>query len=128
MNISPSVLLVDDNPTFLRIAVRFLSGQPGLTVVGTAGGGMEALEKAAQLHPDVVLLDMVMPDLPGLAVIPRLRENSSTMIIIALTLLDNEAYRQAALAAGANGFVAKSQMNVELIPTIMEHFQPVLEQ
>ena len=113
-----TVLLVDDNPTFLRIASRFLERQNEVVVAGTAGGGEEALLQARALRPQVILLDLAMPDLPGLDAIPRLRVILPEAHIIALTLLDSEGYRQAALAAGAEDFVSKTVMNTDLLPAI----------
>lgn len=113
-----SVLLVDDNPTFLRITSRFLKKHDDVDLVGTAGGGVEALSQAQELRPQVILLDLAMPDLPGLEVIPRLREVVPEMRIIALTMLDTEEYRKAALAAGADEFVPKADLNKDLLPAI----------
>jgi len=113
-----SVLLVDDNPTFLRIAARFLQSQEGVVVVGTASGGKESLVKAKELQPQVILLDLAMPDLPGLEAIPRLRDMLPEAGIIALTLLDTKGYRQAALAAGADDFIPKVALNTDLLPAI----------
>jgi DNA-binding NarL/FixJ family response regulator len=113
-----SLLLVDDNPTFLEMATRFLQGHEDLAVVGTARGGEEALKQARDLHPDVVLLDLAMPKLNGLGVIPHLRSTLPDMGIIVLTLLDASAYRQAALDAGADDFVSKTALVADLLPAI----------
>ena len=112
------VLLVNDNPTFLRIATRYLEEHEGIAVVASLSGGTEALASVEELRPDVALIDLVMPDLPGLEVIPRLRAARPELGIIALTLLDADAYRRAALAAGADEFVPKSVLITELIPAI----------
>ncbi|MFH1007914.1 MAG: response regulator transcription factor [Candidatus Latescibacterota bacterium] len=115
-----SVLLVDDNSTFLRLATRFLDayGHNEVVVIGEARGGREALVRIEELKPQVVLLDLSMPDLPGLKVIPRLRAMVTEVGIIALTVMDNEFYRKAALAAGADEFVPKATISAELLPAI----------
>lgn len=113
-----SVLLVDDNPTFLRIVERFLQSQEGLRVVGTASSSQGALEQAQALAPQVVLLDLAMPGTNGLETIPQLRLALPDTRIIILTLLDVQGYRSAALSAGADGFVSKSALNLDLVPTI----------
>jgi len=113
-----SVLLVDDNPTFLRIATHFLQSQEDVVVVGTASGGEEAVAMARDLRPQVILLDLAMPGLPGLQAIPRLRDTLPEVGIIALTLLDTKGYRQAALLVGADDFVPKVAMNSALLPAI----------
>jgi DNA-binding NarL/FixJ family response regulator len=113
-----SILLVDDNPSFLRIATRFLQEHDDVVVVGTAGGGEEALALAEDQQPDIVLIDLAMPGLSGLATIPLLRIVLPEVGIIALTVLDTNGYRQAALAAGANDFVPKANLDTDLLPAI----------
>jgi DNA-binding NarL/FixJ family response regulator len=115
-----SVLLVDDNPIFLHCAKRFLQRRRDVVVVGTISGGKWAVDLAQNLKPDVALIDLSMPDLPGLELIPRLRAALPEMGIIALTLFDTDDYRAAALAAGADGFVSKNTMNTDLIPAIQK--------
>jgi DNA-binding NarL/FixJ family response regulator len=115
-----SVLLVDDNPIFLHCAKRFLQKRRDVVVIGTVSGGKWAVDLAQNLKPDVALIDLSMPDLPGLELIPRLRAALPKMGIIALTLFDTDDYRAAALAAGADGFVSKNTMNTDLIPAIQK--------
>ena len=114
-----SVLLVDDNPSFLHIATRFLEQHDDVAVVGAAGGGEEALALAQDLEPDIVLVDLAMPGLSGLATIPLLRVILPKVGIIALTVLDISSYRQAALAAGVNDFVSKASLSTDLLPAIL---------
>ena len=115
-----SLLLVDDNPGFLRILASFLerSGQGEIVILGAARGGKEALTKAQALRPQVILIDLAMPDLHGLDAIPQLRGMLPDVGIIALTLLDSGSYRQAALTAGANDFVSKARLDTDLLPAI----------
>jgi len=113
-----SVLLVDDNPAFLRIVTRFLQEHDDIVIVGAADGGEEALALARDLQPDIVVIDLAMPGLSGLETIPRLRAVLPEVGIIALTVLDINSYWQAALAAGANDFVPKARLNTELLPAI----------
>jgi DNA-binding NarL/FixJ family response regulator len=113
-----SILLVDDNPAFLRIATRFLQEHDDVVVVGTAGGGEEALTLAQDQQPDIVLMDLAMPGLSGLATIPLLRVMLPEVGIIALTVLDTNGYRQAALAAGADDFVPKASLDTDLLSAI----------
>ena len=115
-----SVLLVDDNPSFLHILTRFLHeyNQGEVVVVGTADGGEQALVQARELRPDIVLIDLAMPDLPGLEAIPRLRQALPEMGIIAVTMLGPTGYREAALAAGADEFVSKTTLSIDLPPAL----------
>jgi len=112
------VLLVHNHEAFLRVATEFLQRHHELVVVGTARGSEEALAKAQELRPEVVLIDLRMPGPNGMATIPRLRVMLPETGIIALTLLDPNAYRQTALAAGADDFVAKANLSTDLLPAI----------
>lgn len=113
-----ALLLVDDHPTFVRIAKDFLSKHDDVVVIGTAEEGAQGIALAKELHPDIVLLDMALPDMSGLEVIPRLREALADMGIIALTGLAMEGYRKMALRLGADEVVPKADMNTDLLPAI----------
>ena len=115
---SQSLLLVDDNSFFLRIAARFLDGFPEIKLLDSASSASEALVKAEALQPDVILLDLNMPGGSGLDLLPRLRTLAPHVRIVVLTLWDSDAYRQAALAAGADDFVPKALINSNLVPAI----------
>jgi DNA-binding NarL/FixJ family response regulator len=112
------ILVVDDNATFLEIVLEYLRRQDQLAVVGATQRGQEALALAQQVRPQVVLLDLRMPDLPGLEAIPHLRASLPGLGIIILTQHSLEAYRQAALAAGADEFVSKRRLIPDLLPAI----------
>ena len=118
MTKTTSVLIIDDNATFLRIAARFLRDHRDINVVGTASGGVEGLKLAKKLKPQVILLDLAMPDLPGLDAIPLLKEVLPEVKLIALTMLDTNGYRTAAKTAGADAFVAKAAMGTNLLNAI----------
>jgi DNA-binding NarL/FixJ family response regulator len=114
-----SVLLVDDNPGFLRIAAAFLSRRypTQISVVGTASTGAEAVQRAAELRPDAVLLDVGLGPENGLDLIPRLRGVPGPVVVV-LTVHDSPSYAAAAMAAGADGYVAKARMASELWPAL----------
>jgi CheY-like chemotaxis protein len=112
------VLLVDDNEAFRRVATDFLKGQHELIVVGVTCGGEEALTQAQDLQPQVILTGLDMPGLTGLETISRLRNTLPGVGIIALTLLEGNAYRQAAMAAGADDLVRKAELVTDLLPAI----------
>ncbi len=119
MNLKPiSILLVDDNESFLRAEGRFLRQKLDVSIVGQANDGGEALNMVKELEPRVVLLDIAMPDATGIDLIPELREADPSVGIIALTVMDTESYREAALAAGADAFLSKSALFTDLLPTI----------
>jgi len=116
-----SILLVDDNPGFLRILANFLEkSSPGeIVIAGTALGGREGLTKAQALQPHLIVIDLAMPDLHGLAAIPQLRNMLPDTGIIALSLLDAGSYRDEALALGANEFISKAKLDTNLLPAIL---------
>lgn len=114
------IMLVDDNPTFLRVATAFLQRHDDLLVVGAVEGGEEALAQLLDIQPHVVLLDLAMPGLSGMETIPRLRAAMPHLGIVVLTMLDDSAYRQAVLAAGADGYVRKASMYTDLLPAIRQ--------
>ncbi len=115
-----SLLLVDDNLTFLRILRRFLETQDraAVRVVGTAGGGAEALVMAVVQRPELIVTDLAMPDLHGLELLPLLRRLLPETGLIALTLMRPESYEATTFAAGADAFVAKTTLESELLPAI----------
>ncbi|RLC74496.1 MAG: hypothetical protein DRJ03_30390, partial [Chloroflexi bacterium] len=115
-----SVMLVDDNPTFLRVTTQFLEAHEGIAVIGTADGGEQALEKAQALQPQIILIDLAMPNLPGLKAIPRLRKMLPQVGIIALTVMNTKSFQDAALKAGADTFIPKSHMRTKLLPAIRQ--------
>jgi DNA-binding NarL/FixJ family response regulator len=112
-------LMVDDSPEFIEAASRFLSIDPNIEVVAKIHHGAEVIEKVNELNPDIVLLDLAMPDLHGLEVLKHIKQQcASAPLVIILTLYDNPEYRAQAITLGASGFIYKSDFGVELLPTI----------
>jgi len=112
-------LMVDDSPEFLEAATRFLYIDPSIEVVGHVKCGLDVLRAIEELQPDVVLLDLAMPDVHGLEVMRQIkRQVASPPRIIVLTLYDNPEYRAQANALDADGFIHKSDFGVELLPAI----------
>ena len=104
-----TVLVVDDSPVFRRGMARAVQSHAGLELVGEADGGEAALGAISRLAPDVVLMDLRMPDLDGVAVLERLRQTEpkpACRVLIVSASLDEEVERAAALA-GAAGCVGK---------------------
>lgn len=101
------VFLVDDNEAFLRSATQDLESDGRLEVVGMSRSGVEALAMLEDLPTDVVLVDLSMPDMDGLALTRRLKERKDAPKVVIVTLYDEGAYRRAAADAGADAFIAK---------------------
>lgn len=116
------ILLVDDSPEFLESAAGYLAAQPDLRVIGRALSGQAALEQAAARRPDLVLMDIAMPGMNGLEAARQIKTWPAPPRIIILTLHDNPEYRSAASAVRADGFVAKSDFGVQLLPVIRALF------
>ncbi|MFQ5610650.1 MAG: response regulator transcription factor [Anaerolineae bacterium] len=112
------VLVVDDHPGFRRSVVHLLTSVDQFAVVGEAANSAEALTLACALRPRIVILDIRMPGLNGLTIIDQLKANVSGVIVVVLTLWDTPHYREAAQNSGADAFVVKENMFVELLPKI----------
>ncbi len=112
------LLLVDDD-ALIRAGLRLLlQTEPGLEVVGEAADGEVALAQAAALDPDVVLMDLQMPRLDGIAATKRLVESGSPARVLVLTTFELDEYVFRALRAGASGFVLKRIPPEELVAAI----------
>lgn len=112
------ILLVDDFVQW-RLAVRsILEAVPGFRIIGEASNGLEAIEKAATLRPDIVLLDIGMPILNGIEAARRIRRVSPNSKMIFLTQEQDSDVRAAALAVGANAYLLKSTAGGDLRPAI----------
>jgi len=113
------VLLADDHK-IVRQATRLYLESAGLTVVGEAGDGAEAIELARSLRPDVIILDIHMPILTGIEAARRIRHDDPEVRILALTAYNEPAYVHALLDAGADGFILKTAELAELLRAIHE--------
>ncbi len=112
------ILLADDN-AILRSGLRFmLSSQEDMERVGEASTGTETLKQSETLQPDLILLDLSMPSLGGLEVLPILRRLTPASKILVLTMHDDKHYMNQALQNGASGYVLKKAADSELITAI----------
>src|SRR5947207_5488736 len=102
------ILLVDDHP-LTRSALSALLQQHGFDVAGEAADGEAAIAKAAELRPDLILLDLSMPGLDGLSALPRLREAAPDCEVVVLTASGTEENLLGAIRAGAAGYLLKSE-------------------
>jgi len=113
------VLLVDDQALFREALATLLGVRTDIAVVGEAGNGDEALRAAAELRPDVVLMDLRMPVLDGIAATRRLRVEQPGVRVIALTTFDEDDEVFAALRAGAVGYLLKDVSSARLVEAIL---------
>lgn len=112
-------ILIADDHVVLRAGLRMLlDAQPDIKVIGEAGSGSEVLKLATELKPDLLLLDLTMPSLGGLEVLPLLRKAVPETRILILTMHDDESYLRQALREGAAGYVLKKAADSELVAAI----------
>ncbi|MEM5327999.1 response regulator [Paraburkholderia sp. JHI2823] len=109
-----TVLLIDDHALFRRGVSQFIQMNPDFHVVGEAASGREGVVLALDLKPDVILIDLNMPEMNGVETIALLRENGVDPRYIVLTVSDNERDAVAALRAGAHGYLLKDMEPEEL--------------
>jgi two-component system response regulator NreC len=114
------VLIVDDHAV-VRTGLRLLlAREPDIEPVGEAGTGHEAVFQARALKPDVLLLDVVMPDQTGLEVIPTIVREHPDAKVLVLSMQDDPRYVREAFAAGATGYVLKEAADTEVVSAIRE--------
>lgn len=114
------VLIADDH-TVVRKGIRaLLETEPGITVVGEAADGEDAIHKALALKPDVILMDLVMPKLDGVQAIKELREKLPEIKVLVLTSFAEDRRIVAAIEAGALGYLLKDSSPEDLVRAIRE--------
>lgn len=112
------VLLADDH-TILRAGLRMmLNAQPDIEVVGEASDGRQALAEALRLQPDVVLMDITMPEMNGIEATRQIKRALESTRVLILTMHENEEYLFQVLRAGASGYILKEAADTELISAI----------
>lgn len=114
------VLVVDDHAILREGICSLLERYDDIAVVGEAGNGAEALALVEALHPDIVLMDLAMPEMDGLETTRRLRQHHPEIKVLILTQHDNQEYIAPALQAGAVGYVLKRSGGREVIAAIRQ--------
>jgi two-component system response regulator NreC len=118
--LSIRVLIVDDHAV-VRAGLRLrLDAEEDIEAVGEAGSGREAIFEARSLKPDVILLDLVMPDQSGLEVLPTLLQEGPESKVLILSMQDDPEYVRQAFSSGASGYVLKEAADTEVVAAIRE--------
>ena len=112
------ILVVDDHPVVRQGVAGLVDGQPDMSIVGQASNGREAIQQFRTHHPDLVLMDMQMPEMNGLEALMAIRDEAPDARIIVLTTYAGDAQVLRAIKAGARGYLLKSALHRELLETI----------
>ncbi|UCB56362.1 MAG: response regulator [Thiotrichales bacterium] len=113
------VLIIDDHALF-RVGLQGLLEQRGIEVADAVASGIEGIQRAEELKPDIVLLDLRMPDMGGLEVLQKLRENASSIPVVMLTTSNEEADLIKSLRSGAQGYLLKDMEPDELVSALRD--------
>jgi DNA-binding NarL/FixJ family response regulator len=121
MNEEPTairILVVDDHPVVRAGVAGLVGDQPDMKIVGQASNGREAIQQFRDHHPDIVLMDLQMPDMNGLDAMIAIRDEAPEARVIVLTTYVGDTQVQRAIKAGARGYLLKSALHKELLETI----------
>jgi DNA-binding NarL/FixJ family response regulator len=114
------VLVVDDHPAFRKALSSALDLVPDIEVAGEAGGGVDACSEAEQLDPDIIIMDLSMPDLSGIEAMRRIHERRPHLPVVILTAHADDGVEREALEAGASGFLPKGTGLRDLVIVLYE--------
>ena len=114
-----TVLIVDDHPTFRRTA-RALLEEEGFDVVGEAADGASAIEATTSLRPDVVLLDVYLPDIDGFDVVAQLTRNGRPPVIVLTSSHDARDFGRLVEGSGVRGFIPKAELSGAALAALLE--------
>ncbi len=112
------VLLVDDHDGFINAAMRHFRKVEWLDIAGTAGNGLEAIERSEALRPDAILMDLAMPEMGGLQATRLIKAQDEPPYIVIASHFDDAEHREHAMRAGADGFVSKLSYLQEVMPIL----------
>jgi DNA-binding NarL/FixJ family response regulator len=112
------ILVVDDHPVVRAGVAGLVGDQPDMKIVGQASSGREAIQRFRDLHPDVVLMDLQMPDMNGLDAMIAIRDEAPQARVVVLTTYTGDAQVLRAIKNGARGYLLKSALHKELLETI----------
>jgi DNA-binding NarL/FixJ family response regulator len=113
-----TILLADDHSVVRQGFRRILESQADMEIVGEAGNGREAIERATELGPDVVVMDVAMPELNGIEATRRLMETSPHTRVLALSMHKDAVYVREILRAGARGYLLKDAIDADLLAAV----------
>jgi DNA-binding NarL/FixJ family response regulator len=118
------VLIVDDQPAYRNIMRNMLTGDRGFEIIGEAEDGGSAVERAAVLEPDVIVMDMQMPDMNGIEAARRILSEKPEVRIVLTSMGDDAEYAPLSKEIGACGFVTKRQLNASTVHALVDGRTP----
>ena len=122
---APARLLIVDDHDLMREATRLmLEGEPDLEVVGEAVNGRHALELCRQLRPDLVLMDVRMPEMDGLTATRAVKEELPEISVLLVTVYESDDYRWEGASAGAAGYILKDASRQQLLEAVRKALRP----
>jgi two-component system NarL family response regulator len=121
---SIKVMIADDHPVVREGLSAMLNKEPDIQVVGEAENGAEAIKKASEFQPEIVLMDLRMPEVDGVEAMRRIRAEHPDMKFIVLTTFDNDEYIFKGIEAGARAYLLKDAPREELFKAIRAGLSP----
>lgn len=118
-----TILLADDHPIIRQGLLRLLEAEPDLKVVGEASDGLQAVQLAEKLRPNILVIDMMMPGLNGLEVLRQVKKRSANTLNIVLSMQSADAYVVEALKCGASGYILKDSGPGEVVIAVRQVIQ-----
>jgi len=112
------VFFVDDHKVMRQGLVKLIAGQPGIHVVGEAANGLEAVEMTKRLNPDVIIMDVSMPEMDGIEATRRIKNELPKARVVGLSMYEDEHIYKAMCEAGAESFVSKNASPARLLNAI----------
>lgn len=117
------ILLCDDNEHFRQLLTQYIKSLPGVEVVGEAIDGVDVITKTESLNPDLILMDLSMPNQSGLDATKTIKERWPKKSVVILTLYEDTVYKELADEFNADGFIAKSSIKTQLPAMIKTKLQ-----
>ena len=112
-------IMIADDHAIVRTGLRsIINAEPGLKLVGEATGGLETIELVRKSHPEILLLDISMPDMDGITVVKKIKTDFPNLKVLFLTIHEDEALLREAIKFGASGYILKKAAETELISAI----------
>jgi DNA-binding NarL/FixJ family response regulator len=113
-----NILIVDDNFRFIKSAINFMGLYDDMNVIGGAISGEVALEMIHENKPDLVLLDLSLPNESGIDILKNIKATSDHPKVVIVSIQDDKFYKDLSFSAGADGYVSKSEFGEKIIPLI----------